>query len=312
MEALAPLLGLGFLVQTIRISTPYVFAAVGGAISERSGVVNLALEGVLTLSALAFVAATLAVGGGRGGAPACLLAGLAASVAAGAALGGLLALTAVLCRANHIVCGLALNLLAAGLSPFFLGTLYGSASNTPEIVSWAPPAWFGGGEWAALNDLLNPLIALAALAALAAAWMLKRTRFGLQLRAAGEDPEAARAAGANPRRIRIQAAALGCALAGLGGAWLAMAQARYADQMSAGRGYMAVAAMIVGRWSPLGAAAAALLFGFAEAAGIRLQLAGFGQLGRAALDMVPYLLTIFVLAGFVGKSTMPAALGRPV
>jgi len=310
MEMLAALLSLGLVLQGIRISTPYVYAAIGGVLSERGGVVNLALEGILLLSAFSFVAATWAAGGDRQGAQAFLCVGLAASAATGAAIGALMALTAVYCRANHIICGLAINLLAAGLSPFLLETLYNSASNSPVIVVFRPPAIFRSPALQSVNGLFHPLVAGAFIAAGAAAWTLRRTRFGLRLRAAGENLEAAKAAGVNVSAVRAAGVVLGCTVASLGGAWLAMDQARYSDQMSAGRGYMAIAAMIVGKWSPWGAVLAAVFFGLAEAAEIRLQTAGIALVPRQCLEMTPYALTILVLAGFVGRSQAPAALGK--
>ncbi|MCX7013182.1 MAG: ABC transporter permease, partial [Candidatus Sumerlaeota bacterium] len=301
---------LGLALQGIRISTPYVYAALGGVISERGGVANLALEGVLLLSAFAFVAATAAVGGGRAGPPAALLVGLAASAATGAAIGAVMALTAVACRANHILCGLAVNLLAAGLSPFLLQVLYHSASNSPEIVVYHAPQWLQAKAPAPWSDLFHPLTVGALALTAGTAWMLGRTRFGLHLRAAGENLEAARAAGVRIARTRAAGVIVGCMAASLGGAWLAMSQARYSDQMSAGRGYMAIAAMIVGKWTPWGAAAAALCFGLIEAAQIRLQNAGLRGVPRSWIEMSPYLLTILVLAGAMGRSRSPAALGK--
>jgi simple sugar transport system permease protein len=269
--------------QAIRISVPYALAAVGAVVSERGGVVNIALEGILLLGAFCAV-----VGTHFSGSP---WVGVVAAMAGGMLAAAIHALVTVTLKADQIVSGLAINIAAFGLTRAGLRVLFQSASNSPRIASPSLP--------------LLPLVALLILAAL---FFLFRTGLGLALRTAGEHPEAAHSAGFSVARLRWLGVLASGLLGGLGGAWLAFQQHSFSDQMSGGRGYIALAAMIVGKWHPLGAAAACLLFGAAETAQIRLQGAGAPtQLLQAA----PFLLTILVLIVWVGRAVAPAADGKP-
>lgn len=273
--------------QTLALAVPYVLAALGGVFSERGGVVNIALEGMLLVGA--FFAA---VGAGVGGTPL----GLAAGVAAGMALAGLHALLCVRLRADQVVVGVALNLLASALTRFLLVAIFDSSSNSPTLA--------GRGA----GPLADPMLWTTAVLAVLAHATIARTRFGLRLRAAGAHPDAARSLGVRVGRVQTAGVLASGLLAGLGGAALALDNRQFTAEMSAGRGYIALAAVIVGKWRPLPAAAACLFFAFADALQIELQtsLAAYKQF----VQMLPYALTLALVCGFIGRSTPPAALGK--
>jgi simple sugar transport system permease protein len=288
---IATLLTLGFAAAVVRITIPYALAALGGTLSERSGVINIALEGLLLFGAFS---ATIGAFIGHGP-----VAGVVGGAVGGAALAALYAFLVVTLRGDQIVCGVALNLFADGLTRFLLKATFDSASNSPRVDSW-------DGAWGHVGTRLIALtVGLVALVH----FVVYYTRFGLRLRAVGEHPEAARSLGIHPARVRWAALVLSGALAGLGGAWLAADQRQFVAGMSNGRGYIALAAMIFGNWRPAWAAAACLLFGLAEALQIVLQAAGIGLPGWA-VQMLPYVLTMITLAGFIGRAHAPRALGR--
>lgn len=284
---IATLVSLGFFAAVVRITVPYALAALGGTLSERSGVINIALEGLLLIGAFT---ATIGAYVGHGA-----TAGVIGGVVGGAAFGALYALLVVTLRGDQIVCGVALNLLADGLTRFLLKATFDSSSNSPRIDAWG----------AVGTRLIVLTVALVALFHV----VVYRTPFGLRLRAVGEHPDAAASLGVRPARIRWIALILAGALAGLGGAWLAADQRQFVAGMSNGRGYIALAAMIFGGWRPVRAAAACLLFGVAEAMQIALQAAGVGVPGWV-VQMLPYVLTMVTLAGFIGRAQPPRALGK--
>ena len=290
------------IAQTLRISVPYALAAAGGVFSERSGVVNIALEGILLNGAFFAVVGTIYTGSPYAGILLAMLGGMAT-----AALHALITVTA---KADQIIAGLAINILAFGLTRGGLRVLFKSASNSPRIE--APEIGLLGrlpGASSALGEVLrDPLFLLALVLLAVAVWFLQRTGLGLALRTTGEHPEAVHAAGFSVPRLRWMGVVTSGLLAGLGGAYLAFEQHSFTDQMSGGRGYIALAAMIVGKWHPLGGAAACLLFGAAETAQIRLQGSGAPT---QLLQMLPFVLTILVLVVWVGRSVAPAAIGRP-
>ena len=300
------------LASTARIAVPYVFASVGGFFSERSGVINIALEGMLLAGAFAcVVAAHAAESAGLPGGVAGWL-GVAAAMAAGAVCGALHALVCVRFGANQIVSGLGVNLLVAGSTKFLLTLVFGSAANSARIAGlpdWEIPFV---ADWSVTRVLLcTPLVVLAVVVVLVAQGVARRTVFGLRLHAAGEKPEAAMSLGVPVARLRWTGVVLSGMVAALGGAWLALEQHQFTAGMSSGRGFIALAALVFGKWTPGGAALACLLFGAAEALQIHLQ---GGALGVPAqlLQMLPYLVTMVALAGVIGRSRPPAALGRPL
>lgn len=296
------LLGVAFAMQIVRISVPYALAALGGTFSERGGVVNIALEGTMLCGAFGFV-----LGSHLGGPAAGLLLGLGCGIGVASLLG----LAAIRFRADPIVAGVAINLLAVGATRFALKLIWDSSSNSARVPAVEPLAGGEGALGALLETATHPLV-LAALALVVGAHVvLFRTRFGLRLRACGEHPAAARSLGVPVLRTRWAGVLLAGALAGLAGVWLASEQHQFTDQMTGGRGYIALAAMIVGRWRPSLAAAACLLFGGAEALQIALASQGVG-LPTQLLQTLPYLLTILAVVGFIGRARPPAALGEPL
>lgn len=283
------------LLQTLRIAVPYLFAASGGVLAERAGIVSLALEGFMLGGAFG---ATL---GAYYGGSAWI--GLACGIAAGLLLGAVHALACVRFGANQIVAGVALNLMTVGLTRFFLRLAFGSSSNSPRV------AGFGGeGSAGALATFANPLLWLGLAVMPVLAFVILRTRFGLRVRAVGEKPEAAESLGVGVHGVRWLAVVTSGGLAALGGCWLALDQHQFTDQMTSGRGFIALAAVIFGRWEPVRAGVACLLFAFAEA--LQIQVQGTNAIPSQFVAMIPYLLTLVALAGLVGRSVPPAALGR--
>lgn len=298
---MSPDLVLSMLAQTLRISVPYGLAAVGGALSERGGVINIALEGLLLLGALGYV-----LGAHFTGNP---WAGLGAAVLMGLLVALVHAFVTVTCKADQITSSLGINLAALGLSRFVLKEVFGSSSNSSRVAGlpqWDVPLL---GSIPFLGPLFgNPLILLALLLVAFAHVLLFMTPFGLRLRSTGEHPEAAATLGLSVTKLRYTGVLLSGVFASLGGAWLAADQHGFTDGMSGGRGYIALAAMIVGKWSPLGAVAACLLFGVCETLQIKLQ---GGTIPNEFLQMLPYVVTMVVLAGAIGRAHPPAAVGVP-
>jgi simple sugar transport system permease protein len=216
-------------------------------------------------------------------------------IAGGVVLALIHAISCIRYRADQVIVGIAINLFAIGITRFFLKLLFGSSSNSPRVGGFA--AGYG-----------NPLLWLGIIATPVVAFILFRTPFGLRVRATGEKPEAAASVGVPVHRIQYLAVTLSGALAALGGVYLALDQHQFTDQMTAGRGFIAVAAVIFGRWSPLRAGAACLLFAAAETVQIHLQ--GNHVVASQFIEMIPYVLTIVALAGVVGRAIAPAALGR--
>ena len=290
-----------FVAAALRISVPYTLAALGSTFSERAGVINIALEGIMLNGALGYV-----LGAHWTGNP---WAGVAAAVAVGVLTGLAHAVVTVHFRADQITSGLGINLLAAGLTKFVLTQVFDSSSNSSRVVGL--PDWdlFGLARLPALGAVLaTPLVLLTLMLVLLGQAMLFRSVFGLRLRAIGERPQAAATLGLPVARYRYAGVLISGAFAGLAGAWLASEQHSFTDGMTNGRGYIAIAAMIVGKWSPLGAAAACLLFGAAEALQITLQGSAFPS---ELLQTLPYLVTMLALAGFIGRAIPPRALGTP-
>ncbi|MFH1144051.1 MAG: ABC transporter permease [Candidatus Eisenbacteria bacterium] len=293
---------LSLAAQTLRISVPYGLAALGGVFSERSGIVNIALEGILLVGAFCAVVGTIFTGSPY--------VGILAAVAGGLAAATLHALATVVMKGDQIISGLAINIIAYGFTRAGLRVLFQSASNSPRIP--APELdlleRLPGASTPLGAVLSDPLFLLTIVLLVLSVRFLFHTGLGLAMRVAGEHPEAAHSAGFSVARLRWLGVLAGGVLGGLGGAWLAFEQHSFTDQMSGGRGYIALAAMIVGKWHPLGAAAACLLFGAAETAQIRLQGAA---VPTQLTQSLPFLLTIVVLVLWVGRSVGPAAAGRP-
>ncbi|WP_374029603.1 ABC transporter permease [Bdellovibrio bacteriovorus] len=289
MDMMALLFSLS--LATLRLATPLIFASMGGLMSERSGIVNVALEGFMLTGAFAGAVA------GQYFASAWM--GWAAALFAGLVIGALYALFVIELKADQIVTGMAFNLLAMGVIPFLTKIFYNSTGSTPALL---------------VEDrfAFEPLLMAFALVALISFWLYK-TRSGLWLLFAGEHPEALVASGVSVRKVRWSAVCASGAFAAWGGASLSLFLASsYSPMMTGGRGFMALAALIFGKWKPVPALAACLLFAFADALQIRLQGVRIGDMEVPVqfVQILPYVVTIVALAGFIGKSRAPKALGR--
>lgn len=276
------------LYSTIRLSTPLLLAALGGLYSERAGIINIALEGLMLAGAF-----TAAVVTHYSGDP---WIGLLAAIAAGVTVAAIHAAACIHFKADHVVSGTAINILFLGIPALLSGALFESTGATPQIPR---------------SQLLPIAPIVLAFALVPLTWyVLNRTRFGLRIRAVGENPEAADTAGVNIRRIRYMAVLISGALAAIGGAYLSIGQSSlFTRNMTAGRGFIALAALIFGKWRPVQTMLACLLFGFAEAVAIQMQ--GVAPVPVQFIQMIPYVLTIVVLVGFIGRARAPRALGVP-
>jgi general nucleoside transport system permease protein len=283
--------------QTVRMTIPYACAALGGVVSERSGVVNIALEGILLSSALAAVATEHATGSAA--------LGVLAGIGCGALAGLLHAAVVVGVRVDAIISGLAVNLAAAGGTRFVLRALYSSSSNSPSVVG---VRLFETSLF--LRTVLDPFVLLTLLAGAAVFAVLERTKFGLHLRACGEDPSAALAVGIDVDRVRLSAVTLGGAICGLGGTALAYELHQFQSGMTGGRGFIALAAVIVAGWRPWRALAACLAFAALDALQIVLQ--GQTRLPSQVFAVLPFVATLVALAlvGKRGEGKPPAGLGK--
>jgi simple sugar transport system permease protein len=290
-----------FLAQTLRIVIPYLLAAAGGVFSERVGVVALTLEGFMLTGAF-----TAALGSYYADSP---WVGVLCGVLGGLALALLHGYASVRAKADQVVVGIALNLLAIGATRFFLRFAFDSSSNSPRVPGFGGEGAGGTGVGATLlATAANPLVWIGLATLPLAAWLLYRTPFGLRARAVGEKPEAAASLGVPVERVRWMGVALAGACAGLAGSYLALDQHQFTDGMTAGRGFIALAAVIFGRWDPLRVAGACFLFAAAET--FQIQLQGAQLVPSQFVEMIPYVLTIVALAGVVGRVRAPAALGK--
>jgi general nucleoside transport system permease protein len=311
---------ISILVTTIRVSTPLILACLAGLYSERAGIVDIGLEGKLLASAFGAAAVAAATGSAWAG----LFAGVGVSLMFSAVHG----LASINFKGNQIISGVALNFLAAGLTTFLGAAWFGRGGNTPALSG---DARFYGIQLPFANELrgvpvVGPIYSnlisghsimtyIAFLAVPLTAWVLWRTRFGLRLRAVGENPKALDTAGMSVGWLRYRALAITGVLVGIGGAYLSTAQAAsFSNNMAAGRGFIALAALIFAKWKPVPAMFTCLLFGFLEAMQYRLQGVDLPLVGRVptqAMQALPYVLTILLLAGFVGRAIAPKAAGQP-
>jgi simple sugar transport system permease protein len=293
------------IASTIRLATPLVLAALGGLFSERSGVINIALEGKMLAGAFTAAALTHAAETSLGMGAASPWFGLLGGMIAGLFIAAIYALSCIKFKADQVVSGAAINILMLGMPGLLSGAFFLSSGSTPQIP----------------KDHLLPqspvVIAITILALVAGIWyVIYKTPFGLRLRSVGENPEAADAAGVSVSRIRYSGVLLAGILAGMGGAYLSIGQSSlFTRNMTAGRGFIALAALIFGKWRPVQTLLACLLFGFTEAVSIQMQgvfkLPSGDDIPVQFIQMVPYVLTIVVLAGFIGSSRPPRALGIP-
>ncbi|MBD1879653.1 ABC transporter permease [Coleofasciculus sp. FACHB-T130] len=294
-----------YLIASLRLSVPLAFAALGGLFSERSGVLNIGLEGMLLSGAFASAAGAFFTGN--------VWLGMLLAIVIGGLVGLLHAYLCVSLRVDQLVSGLAINLTAAGLTSFWSRVLFnsGQAQQLPGIQIIGIP---GLKNIPVIGNLLfnqDPLIYLLFLLVPLSTYLLFRTSLGLSLRAVGEYPRAADTAGVSVTKVRYVAVTLSGCLAGLGGAYLTLVHVRFfVEDMSAGRGFIALAALIFGRWHPISTALACLLFGATEALQLRIQAFNL-NIPYQFLVMLPYVIALLALVGLAGKSTPPAALGIP-
>ncbi len=309
------------LAATIRVATPLLLAAIAGMFSERAGVIALGLEGMML--GAAFAAASVSAVSGSA------WLGLGAGIGTAVLLALVIAVAGVTFRGNQVVAAMAVNIMVAGLGPslalawFDLGgqtpQLNGAAQRFRELV-WpgAEAARHGAAPGLLYAEILsghNVIVYLAFVLVPVAAWVLYRSRFGLRLRAVGENPSAVDTAGLSVSRLRYQAVLLCGALCGVAGTYLSTAaSAGFVRDMTAGKGYLALAALVFGNWRPWRTLGACLLFAFTDALATRLQGVPLPLVGVIPVQFVlalPYVLTVLLLAGFVGRAVAPAAIGQP-
>jgi general nucleoside transport system permease protein len=290
------------LAATLRVATPLILCAMGGLFSERSGIIDVGLEGKMLMAAF-FAAATASVTGSA-------WMGVLAGIAAAEALALLHGFACITHRGNQVVSGVAINILAAGLTVVLGTAWFQQGGQTPALAEGArlmPLFWPHAGD--------NILVYAALLSVPLTWWIIARTRFGLRLRAVGEMPLAVDAAGISVAWLRYRAVLLCGFFTGLAGAYLSIAQnAAFGRDMTAGQGFIALAAIIFGKWRAFPAFGACLIFGLLDAIAIRLQgvrIPGVGEVPVQLIQALPYLLTIFLLAGFIGRAVAPKAVGVP-
>jgi len=309
------------LAATIRVATPLLLAALAGMFSERSGVIDLGLEGKMLGAAFAAAAVSAVTGS--------VWAGLAAGVLTSVALALLIGFACITHRGNQVVAAMAVNIMVAGLGPSLALAWFNLGGQTPQLDApgqrfveivwpWAERARetpFPGMLYAELLSGHSLVVYLAAALVPAGAWVLYRTRFGLRLRAVGENPAAVDTAGISVNGLRYQAVLISGVLCGVAGTYLSTAASSgFVRDMTAGKGYLALAALIFGKWRPYPTLGACLLFAFTDALAARLQGVALPLVGVIPVQFIlalPYVLTVLLLAGFVGKAVAPKAIGVP-
>ncbi len=279
---------IALLASMVRLATPLILAALGGLYSERAGIINIALEGLMLAGA--FTAATVTYYSHNP------WVGMLAAMAAGVVVASIHAVACIRFKADQVVTGMAINILFLGVPALLSGALFDSTGATPQIPQ---------------QDLLPYAPMVIAFLLVPLTWyVLNRTPFGLRLRAVGENPEAADTAGVSVARIRYTGVLISGALAAMGGAYLSIGQSSlFTRNMTAGRGFIALAALIFGKWRPVQTMLACLFFGLAEAVAIQMQ--GVVNIPVQFIQIIPYVLTIVMLAGFIGLSRAPRSLGIP-
>jgi ABC-type uncharacterized transport system permease subunit len=301
--------------SAVRLATPIAITAAGAAICERSGVVNIALEGLMLIASFAGVVVALLTGN--------VWLGVLGAVLAAMVFASLHAWAAINLRADQVVSGTAINILALGVTGFLMESIFGHPGTTDSVQTIPPVFDFPTGGtgffatvWRWIDGVFlsyTPLVYVGIFMAIFLTWAMYRTRWGLRLRALGEHPRAADTVGVNVLRGRWVAVLISGAMAGLAGANLTLEQVgSFTENMTNGRGFIALAANIFGRWIPGGAYLASLLFGFADALQIKLQLfSDVIKIPPQFFLMLPYVLTVVVLAGVMGRAVAPAAVGKP-
>jgi len=290
-----------FIFSGLRSATPLIFAGLGGMFSERSGVINIALEGLMLMGAFTAAVATYELHNPY--------LGLLCGVVAGGALAFVYAVACIRFEADQVVAGMGINILMAGLPALISGSIYDSTGSTPQLdKAFQLPDLFG--------NRINVATIIVFILVPVCWYVMYRTPFGLRLRAVGENPEAADAAGVSVIKMRYTGVIISGLLAAAGGAYLSIGQSSlFTRNMTAGRGYIALAALILAKWRPVPVLLACLFFGFMEALTNQIQgvikMPSGEDIPIQFIQMIPYVLTIIVLAGFIGLSRAPKALGIP-
>ncbi len=298
IEILSEIFSIALLFSTIRFATPLIFAALGGMFSERSGVINIALEGLMLAGAFTAAVVTFETSNP--------FLGMFCGMLAGGALASVLAIACIKFEADQVVAGFGINILMFGLPALISSAIYDSAGSTQRIdKEHLLPTFFDISIASVLAVALVPIC-----------WyVLLKTPFGLRLRATGENPSAADAAGVNVIKMRYMGVIISGLLAAAGGAYLSIGQSSFFTRgMTAGRGFIALAALILAKWKPVPVLLACLFFGFTEALTIplaNLEIFEDTKIPVQFVQIIPYVLTIIVLAGFIGLSRAPKALGIP-
>ncbi|WP_026477936.1 ABC transporter permease [Alkaliphilus transvaalensis] len=283
------LFNMSMLYATLRAATPLIITAIGGLIAERSGIINIALEGKMLMGAFTAVVVSYYTGNPW--------LGVLGAIIAGGIMALIHGVVSIKYKANQVVSGTAINILAGGLTIFLLQIIFGVAGTSPQVKKL--PAW----------GPFHPIVYFGILLVFVTHYVIYYTSWGLRVRAIGEHPSAADTVGINVIKMRYICVIISGMLAGLAGAALSLGDLNvFVKGMTSGRGYIALAAMIFGKWTPIGALGASLLFGYSTALQMGLQGRGIPS---QIVQMIPYIFTMIALAGFVGKSTPPAALGEP-
>lgn len=293
------------LVSTLRMGTPLALVALGGTVSERSGVTNIGLEGIMTASAFAAV-----MGSYYTGSP---WLGVVFAVVAGVLVSLIHAVISITVGGNQNISAMGIVLLADGFTVVGLNAIFNSSGNSAQVASLNTTPWLSGVPFIGkFLSSLSPFVYIAFLALFGVWWLLKKTPLGLRITMTGEHPKAAETAGISVHGIRYFSVILSGVLGGLGGAYLSLGQMNlFQAGMVAGRGYLALGAVIMGKWSPVGAFVAAMFFGLFEAVQIYVQMLPNFSVPHEFIQMIPYIASLIVLAGFIGKAEGPASIGKP-
>lgn len=298
---------IALVVSTLRMATPLILAGLGGVFSERSGVVNIALEGIMLISAFMGMLISYYTE-----AP---WLGVLSAVASGVLVALILAVACVRYKSNQVVVGAAINIFSLGVTGFMLRKVFEHAGQSPpvtKVADWTIPLIHKIPVIGPMIGKHTPFVYIAIVAAVISNHVLFETKLGLRIRAVGEHPKAAETVGVDVFAIRYLCVLLSGALAGLAGASLSLGfLSQFRENMTGGRGFIALAAMIFGKWTPYGTLGACILFGFADALQILSQTLGLTFIPRDFLLMAPYILTMAALAGVIGRSVPPAASGVP-
>jgi len=299
---------IALLASALRLATPLIFSALGGIFSERSGVVNIALEGIMINGAFFAILVTHFTGSPW--------LGVVAAMFMGALTALLLAVLAIHLRGDQVVAGVAINLFATSITAFLLEMIWHRSGQTDAV-----PVSLTGNPFPFLEKIpvigdlfsgLTPFVYLSFVAVLITYFVIYKTPFGLRIRAVGEHPRAADTVGINVYTVRYICVMISGVLGGLSGASLSLGTVSlFREGMTSGKGFIAIAAMIFGKWHPVGALFASLFFGFAEAVQIQAASLGISNVPSELLQTLPYVATVLVLAGFIGRAVAPKADGVP-